>query len=143
MKRRAKAMQEKASQCVVQPVGDGQWLVDSPSGHTYRVFEMADGTFRCVGNDPAHPCTWSLYNKYDPCSHRLAVEQWLEESGNRRLSFWREEDEAKRQKRPMRNVGTRYPLYATSRPLGRDTARTAAKAAPKINRIFTEGAVEI
>jgi len=109
MDRQAKTLQNKAKKNKVQPQGKGEFSVTSAtSGKTYTVTNLANGGFQCT-------CKWSQYHRTDlkPCSHCLAVEEWLEQAGNRSLSFWTSEEEAQRQHRPVMRVG--QGLWATSR----------------------------
>lgn len=108
MKRHAKSLQSKAKKHQVQP-GRGSWLVTSArSGKGYRIWQRRNGGFECS-------CPWGDYHdtSKDPCSHVLALEEWLEVAGNRNLSFWATEEEAQRQRRPVRLVGN--GIWATSR----------------------------
>jgi hypothetical protein len=105
MERNAKGLQAKARKCVVtvQRIG---WSVKSPSGGSYWVREDR-GTFICS-------CEWARWNdtRLRPCSHVLAVEEWC--AGlNDRLSYWSEDVDAKRQHRPITQVGV--GLLATHR----------------------------
>lgn len=99
MKRHAKALQSKSRKCQVYPLGSGRFRVDSPSGNSYLLHDTADGV--------ACSCDWSDYHDTTrrPCSHVLAVENWIEESHGRRLSFWATVDAADRQHRPLRQIG--------------------------------------
>jgi hypothetical protein len=109
MERHAKELQTKAKKHQVTPVGRSQFLIDSStSGRAYRIWQRRNGGFECS-------CPWSQYHDTSrrPCSHVLAVEEWLEAAGNRRLSFWADPAEAARQRRPVRRVGD--GLWATSR----------------------------
>ena len=109
MKRRAKMLQVKAKSHTVDSLGDGKFEVTSASsGEKYLVRELANGGFICV-------CDWGKFHRTDiqPCSHVLAVEQYLEVAGGRSLSFWADKAEASRQHRPVRWVGR--GLLATSR----------------------------
>jgi len=109
MNRNAKGLQTKAKKNRVQPIGGSEFLVTSAtSGSQYLVTDLAGGGLQCT-------CEWSKYHRTDlkPCSHCLAVEEWLEQAGSRSLSFWASEDNAKRQHRPARLVG--LGLWATSR----------------------------
>ncbi len=108
MERHAKELQVKAKKHEVTHAGSGRfWVTSASSGKRYLVRECRVG-FTCV-------CSWAEYNdtRMRPCSHVLAVEEWLEGVGNRALSFWSEEEDAKRQHRKTRWVGV--GLLATSR----------------------------
>ena len=109
MTRNAKGLQTKSKKNQVQPLGGSEFMVTSAtSGERYLVTDLAGGGLQCT-------CEWSKYHRTDlkPCSHCLAVEEWLEQAGGRRLSFWAFEDDAKKQHRPARLVG--LGLWATSR----------------------------
>jgi len=109
MFRNAKSLQTKAKKHEVTSVGRGQYLVKSASsGKDYRIWSLENGGFHCS-------CPWAEYHDTSrrPCSHVLAVEEWLEQAGNRRLSFWAAPEDAKRQHRPTRRVGD--GLWATTR----------------------------
>lgn len=111
MNRNAKSLQTKAKKHQVQPAGRGHFYVTSASsGSRYLVTDLADGGLSCT-------CKWSEYHdtRFNPCSHVLAVEEWLETSGNRSLSFWSSEEEAQRQHRPTRRLG--QGVWSTSRKL--------------------------
>lgn len=107
MNRHAKELQTKAKQHTVELARHGWVVTSASSGNRYRVFERRVG-FTCN-------CRWAAHNdtRMKPCSHVLAVEEWLENAGNRSLSFWTDEEDAKRQHRPRRWVGV--GLMATSR----------------------------
>jgi len=112
MKRQAKMLQGKAKRNVVDPIGNGKfWVTSATSGKRYLVSELANGGFICV-------CDWGKFHRtdFDPCSHVLAVEQYLEVAGGRSLSFWAGKEEAKKQHRPVRWMG--HGLLATSRTGG-------------------------
>ena len=89
MKRQAKKIQKKAKKNQVRHTGSGEFIVTSAtSGKEYRVREVLGG-FACH-------CRWSEYHdtRIDPCTHVLAVEEWLARAGNRSLSFWSERADA-------------------------------------------------
>jgi len=107
--RQAKSLQKKAKMHTVDSLGNGKFeVISASSGETYLVHELANGGFICT-------CDWGKYHRTDinPCSHVLAVEEWLEKAGNRSLSFWSDKEQASRQHRPTRWVGR--GLLATSR----------------------------
>ncbi len=112
MKRHARSLQKKERSHDVLPTGSrGTWLVKSGSSDKeYRVFAIDPVGYRCT-------CEWAQWKDtiFHPCSHILKVENWVEESGNRRLSFWDTAESAARQRRPVRGVG--HGLHATSRRL--------------------------
>jgi hypothetical protein len=109
MDRQAKQLQAKAKKNeVALGSGPGEFLVtSSTSGKTYRVREVAGGFVCC--------CKWASYRdtRKHPCTHVLAVEEWLEQASGRRLSFWADKQDAQRQHRPTSSVGV--GLLATSR----------------------------
>jgi len=109
MKRQAKSLQKKAKIHTIDAVGNGKfWVTSASSGKRYLVSELEYGGFACT-------CDWSKYHRtdFEPCSHVLSVEEYLEKAGNRSLSFWADKAEASRQHRPVRWVGR--GLLATSR----------------------------
>jgi len=110
MKRHAKTLQAKAKKNLVTPgSGRGEFLVtSSTSGKRYTVKAHADNTFTCC-------CRWSQYHdtRRDPCSHVLAVMEWLEQSGARALSFWDNTEDLGRQHRRAEQIGR--GLWASSR----------------------------
>lgn len=107
MKRNAKDLQAKAKRHTVNPVGNGEFMVISfGSGKTYLVTDLADGGMNCT-------CEWTSYYKFEPCSHILACENYLEQAGLRTLSFWGDEEQAQRQHRPIRRLS--HGLWTTSR----------------------------
>jgi len=108
MQRHAKELQSKAKTHEVEHAGSGQFYVTSASsGKRYFVKERRVG-FQCS-------CDWAKYHdtRMRPCSHVLAVEEWLEGTGERTLSFWTDEEDAARQHRKTRWVGV--GLISTSR----------------------------
>lgn len=108
MKRNAKSLQEKAkTHKVYLGKHRATYVVESgTSGESYTVWEMSDGSFRCS-------CEWARWNPRDECGHTLSVREWLENSGNRSLSFWDSVEAAKRQHRPTEQVSS--GLWQTSR----------------------------
>ena len=109
MKRQAKTLQQKAKNNQVQPVASGKfWVTSATSGKRYLVSELSNGGFQCV-------CKWSEYHdtSKNPCSHTMAVREWLEVASNRKLSFWSAPEEAQRQHRPIERIGV--GLWTTSR----------------------------
>jgi len=109
MKRNAKDLQAKAKTHQVYPQGNGRGefrVVSGSSGESYLVTDLADGGMTCT-------CEWSEYHRFRPCSHILACEQYLEQSGLRTLSFWSEKEQACRQHRPARRLSA--GLWVTSR----------------------------
>jgi hypothetical protein len=108
MKRQAKQLQAKTKRNQVRHAGSGEFMITSAtSGKEYRVREVLGGFVCC--------CRWAQYHdtRIDPCTHVLAVEEWLAQAGNRSLSFWSERDDAKRQHRPTELLGR--GLWATGR----------------------------
>jgi len=107
MKRHAKLLQTKVKVCKVHPAGRGHFEVVSPSGSTYVVVDTASGLI-CT-------CDWAAYHdtRSRPCSHALAVERWFSEAHGRLASFWSTPEDAARQHRRTRRVGT--GLWMTER----------------------------
>lgn len=113
MNRNAKGLQKKAKKHQVSPKGHGRFAVTSASsGNTYTVVALQNGGFACC-------CDWAQYHDTSrrPCSHTLAVIEWLEQAGNRSTSVWASEDDAHRQHRHTEQVG--YGLWMTTRKVGR------------------------
>lgn len=107
MNRRAKFLQGKQKLCEVTSVGSGYYTVLSPSGETYIVHLGDEGRLRCN-------CEWSKYRPHEPCSHRLAVVRCrMEQTQNRRPSWWSSEEDARRQHRPVAASGA--GLWSTTR----------------------------
>jgi hypothetical protein len=109
MERQAKSLQKKAKVHQVDHAGGGKfWVTSASSGKRYLVSELANGGFACT-------CDWGHYHRtdLDPCSHVLAVEEYLEQAGGRSLSFWSDKEAARKQHRPIRYMGR--GLLATSR----------------------------
>jgi len=110
MKRQAKQLQAKAKTHTVKPVtGKGQWVVTSgTSQKEYTVFALEYGGYACT-------CDWSKYHHLGsrPCSHILAVMDYLESCKGRTLSYWTDDESAERQHRPTERVG--LGLWTTSR----------------------------
>lgn len=107
MKRHAKTLQRKAKANQVRPSPDGTFTVTSAtSGNEYTVFALANGEYRCT-------CKWAEYHPQRPCTHMLAVQEWLAQAGRASLSFWGSEADAERQRRPVERVGP--GLLATRR----------------------------
>lgn len=108
MNRQAKKIQAKAKKCEVRFSGFlGTFFVKSTSGETYTVREVRSG-FCCA-------CEWAGFHdtRKNPCSHVEAVRDFLEKTGSRSLSLWPDTGSARRQHRPVRQVGS--GLWATSR----------------------------
>ena len=110
MNRNAKALQQKAKTHDIRPVsGKGQWVVTSgTSNEEYTVFALEYGGYACT-------CDWSKYHRLGsrPCSHIMAVMDYLESIKGRSLSYWADDESAERQHRPVERVG--LGLYSTSR----------------------------
>lgn len=108
MNRWPKKLQEKAKLCVVSPLGNGRFRVDSPSGKWYVVRALTNGGFECS-------CEWSQYHRTDlePDSHTIAVEMYLAAQADLSVSVWNSEEDARKQHRQMRQIGRQ--LIATYR----------------------------
>jgi len=109
MKRQAKSLQSKAKKHDVRPAGRGQfWAISATSGKRYLVSQLENGGFACT-------CDWSRFHRtdFEPCSHVLAVQDFLESLDGRSLSFWADDEGASRQHRPTERVGR--GLWSTSR----------------------------
>ena len=124
MKRNAKSLQQKAKNHTVDPSTSGIFAVTSASsGREYNVRSHADGSFSCT-------CDYGLiyWRSRRPCSHILAVMDWLAEAGDRRQSYWASREDADRQRKQTERVGPN--LWATSRRLKtRESLRVTAATA--------------
>lgn len=108
MNRQAKNLQAKAKKNQVAHISQGRYTVTSAtSGKEYPVQEKRGG-HSCS-------CRWAKYHdtRINPCTHVLAVEEWLAQASGRSLSFWANDEDAKRQHRPTELVGV--GLLATAR----------------------------
>lgn len=112
MKRNAKAMQNKAKKNQVQDngAGRGYTVTSATSSKGYHVATVGRG-FQCT-------CRWAKYHNtvLEPCSHVLAIEEYLAQSEKRALSFWATKEAAQRQHRPTEYTGR--GLLQTSRKAG-------------------------
>jgi len=109
MKRQAKSLQTKAKKHDVRPAGPGKfWAISATSGNRYLVSQLQNGGYACT-------CDWAKFHRtdFEPCSHVLAVQDYLEACDGRSLSFWADDESAERQHRPTERVG--LGLWATSR----------------------------
>ena len=110
MKRQAKKLQAKAKTHGIRPVsGKGQWVVTSgTSQKEYTVFALEYGGYACT-------CKFGKNHHLGsrPCSHIMAVMDYLESVKGRTLSYWPDDEGAERQHRPVERVG--LDLYSTSR----------------------------
>ena len=110
MKRNAKQLQAKAKTHDIKPVtGKGQWVVTSgTSNNEYTVFALEYGGYACT-------CKFGKKQRLGsrPCSHILAVMDYLESVKGRTLSYWPDDESADRQHRPVERVGP--DLWSTSR----------------------------
>jgi hypothetical protein len=110
MKRNAKSLQAKAKLHDVKPVsGKGQWVVISgTSQKQYTVFALEYGGYACT-------CKFGKRQHLGsrPCSHVLAVQDYLESCKGRTLSYWPDDESADKQHRPVKRVG--LDLWSTSR----------------------------
>ena len=110
MNRNAKALQAKAKTHDIRPVsGKGQWVVTSgTSQKSYTVFALEYGGYACT-------CKFGKNQRLGsrPCSHIMAVMDYLESVKGRTLSYWADNGSADRQHRPTERVG--LDLYSTSR----------------------------
>ena len=111
MKRNAKSLQSKAKNHTVDASTGGIFVVTSASsGNEYNVRSHKGGGFTCT-------CDFGLiyWRSRRPCSHILAVRDWLAEAGDRQQSYWPTQEDADRQRTPIEQVGPK--LWATSRRL--------------------------
>lgn len=100
----AKQVQSKSrSHEVKQVAGNTYQVTSGHSGDTYKVQIFSDMSGTCT-------CKWGQYRKHSNCyrsgcSHVVAVFDWIEQGQGRTVSAWTSEDQAKRQHRPMVNIG--------------------------------------
>ena len=100
MNRNAKSLQVKSRSHEVIPQGDSTFCVISgSSGDSYTVFLRADGDHRCVAHNRDKLCFNEHTKGQHACSHILAAADFVEVGHS--LSFWSNEDDARRQHRPM------------------------------------------
>lgn len=98
-----KSVNQKAKAHDVTPLDHDTFRVKSSgSGNEYLVKLMEDGG-TC-------DCVWGQYRKYSDnyrsgCSHVQAVYQQLEGQHSRTTSAWTSKDDAKRQHRPIADIG--------------------------------------
>ena len=98
-----KSVNRKAKTHDVTPLDKNTFRVKSSnSGNEYLVRLVEDGG-TC-------DCAWGQYRKYSDsyrsgCSHVQAVIQQLEGQRNRTTSAWSSKEDAKRQHRPIANIG--------------------------------------
>lgn len=69
-------------------------VVSGSSGAVYTVTELTDGRFNCT-------CDWQAHRPNTPCSHTIAVREWLAEAEGRRVYAHGSEEDAKRSHRKM------------------------------------------
>lgn len=106
----AKAIQTKSRTHDVVALGHGAYEVTSgASGKSYRVLVKADGDDLRSGGATC-TCNWGKYRPRrtggeSACSHVIAAMNWQAEQDGRRLSAWTDEDRARRQHRPMTDIG--------------------------------------
>lgn len=100
-----KSVQTKSrSHEVAQVAGNTFEVTSGTSGETYKVqvyYQDQSGT--CT-------CKWGQYRKHvncyrSGCSHVVAVFDYLESAAGRRVSAWTDEQQAKRQHKPMIDIG--------------------------------------
>lgn len=109
MARQAKALQAKSKTHSIKNIGNGRFTVISgATGAQYTVTLLGNNTAACT-------CPWAekrgLEGKPVACSHTVAVFDHLDET--RRVSAWESEEKAKKQHRPIINLGD--GLILTSR----------------------------
>lgn len=97
-----KAIQNKSKAHTVRHVTSDTYQVTSgTSANTYTVHTSSHGA-TCT-------CEWSKYrpsgDRRSGCSHVVSVFGFIEAEGGRKVSAWGSADEAKRQHRPMANIG--------------------------------------
>jgi hypothetical protein len=100
-----KAIQTKSrGHTVTQVAGNTFQVTSGTSGETYKVqvyYQDQSGT--CT-------CKWGQYRKHSNCyrsgcSHVVAVFDYLESPAGRRVSVWTDEEQARKQHRPMIDIG--------------------------------------
>ncbi len=97
-----KQIQAKGRGHQVTRTGLGAYqVVSGASGSLYHVHVIEKGHYGCT-------CSWGQSRGHgEPCacSHVQAVIMWVAEKVGRRASFWGSEEEARRQRRKMVNIG--------------------------------------
>jgi hypothetical protein len=101
----AKTIQGKSRLHKVRHIGGNTFeVISGTSGTPYTVTLIAGGG-RCT-------CSWGKYRPYrkgangkSGCSHVVAAYDWLEATRSRRVSAWTDEQQARRQHRPMLDIG--------------------------------------
>ncbi len=104
MERHAKQLQSKSRIHQVTEVAGQPNAYDVTSGHSgkvYRVLVNPDGAF-CT-------CDWAAYRPMNDhrsaCSHTIAVYDHIAQQESRRASAWASEQEARRQHKPVTQIG--------------------------------------
>ena len=99
----AKQLQKKSRSHQVRHVwGNMYQVVSGASGRTYYVRVKEDGA-TC-------DCKWGTRGGHKAkdrsgCSHVQAVYNYIESEKSRRISAWTDEEQARRQHRPMSDIG--------------------------------------
>jgi hypothetical protein len=105
----AKKIQSKSRTHKITDVGGGFRVESGASGKSYFV--------RMMGHGAICSCNWAKYrpamDKRSGCSHVVSVYNHIQESQGRRASAWVSEGDAKRQHRPLREIGD--GVWLTSR----------------------------
>lgn len=99
-----KTIQNKSrSHDVKQVAGNTFEVTSGASGETYKVQVFNNESGTCT-------CKWGQYRKHvncyrSGCSHVVAVFDYLESAAGRRVSCWTDEQQARKQHKPMIEIG--------------------------------------
>jgi hypothetical protein len=106
--RNAKSLQKKSRSHEVTQVSPTAFtVVSGGSGSTYTV-TLAGQSARCT-------CDWGKFRKAGQpsgCSHVVSVYDHIAAQGGRKVSAWSSEDDARRQHRPIIQIGDGLTLTA-------------------------------
>lgn len=99
----AKAVQSKSRTHTVKDLGGDAYEVTS--GETGKVYQV-----HTAGNGGTCTCDWAKYRPtsgggLSGCSHIVAVLNFIAGSADRRVMAWATPEDAKRQHRPMLDIG--------------------------------------
>lgn len=107
MKRHAKKLQHKASENTVLEHRGNLWVVQSSTSDEEYMIYQTGGRLSCH-------CDWSKYNPNKRCTHRLTVTQEAAKEQGKKVYFWDNLEDVKRQHK--RFVEIEPGLYMTIEP---------------------------
>ena len=100
--RNAKTIQKKSKQHDIKPLTPNTFEVISGSSRNSYTVTIIDNGGKCT-------CKWSQYrpstDNRSGCSHVVSVFNYLEALDNRTVSAWADVESAKRQHKPMLDIG--------------------------------------